>query len=226
MIEQRFEDAGAMVRALAGDIADRLEDGIVERGRASLVVTGGSTPGPLYEALSAIALPWSRVWITLSDERWVAPDDEASNERLVRGRLLRGKAAAAHFIPLKTDDATPAEAVEAVDARVAALPRPFEVVLLGIGEDGHFASLFPGNAALAVGLDAICADNVVAIEAAGAAGASQRLSLTLSALTDSCWIAVMATGEPKLSRLRAPGDTPIAALLGQDRVPVEIFWAP
>jgi 6-phosphogluconolactonase len=176
--------------------------------------------------LSGCDAPWAKTFVTLTDERWVSLRDPVSNERLVRERLLRGRAAAAHFIPLKTDDRTPAEALEAADARIAAMPRPFDAVVLGMGEDGHFASLFPGNTALKVGLDPICADNVVAVTARGAAGSAQRLSLTLSALTDARWIALMLTGKAKLDRLQRPGRTPIAALLKQTRVPIEAFWAP
>ena len=106
------------------------------------------------------------------------------------------------------------------------MPRPFDAVLLGIGEDGHVASLFPGNAALKSGLDPVCAQSVVAVEQRGAAGAAHRLSLTLSALTDARWIALILRGESKRRRLRAPGRTPIAALLKQTSVPIEAFWAP
>jgi 6-phosphogluconolactonase len=224
MIEHCFDDDAALAAALAGEVADRLQDGVVERGHASLVVTGGTSPGPLYDALRRMDVPWASVWITLSDERWVAVNHPASNERLVRERLLAGLEA--HFIPLKTDDETPSAALETIDARIAALPRPFDAVVLGMGEDGHFASLFPGNAALGLGLDAICAENVVAVEAPGAAGSSRRLSLTLSALTDARWIALMIRGQAKLARLRGPAGTPIAALIEQAGARLEVFWAP
>jgi len=225
MIEHAYESEAALVGALCGEICDRLQDGVVERGWASLVVTGGSTPAPLYDALNGCEAPWAKTFVTLSDERWVSPRDPASNEKLIRERLLKGRAARAHFIPLKTDDASPVAALESVDARVAAMPRPFDAVVLGMGEDGHFASLFPGNPALKIGLDAICAESVVAVEAPGAAGSAHRLSLTLSALTDARWIALMIRGEAKLHRLREPARTPIAALLAQEKVPVEVFYA-
>jgi 6-phosphogluconolactonase len=226
MIEHAYESEAALVRALCGEICDRLQDGMVEHGRASLVVTGGSTPGPLYDHLSGCDAPWSKTFITLSDERWLSPHDPASNEWQVRQRLLKGAASQAHFIPLKTDDPTPEGALEAVDARVAAMPRPFDAVVLGMGEDGHFASLFPGNPALKIGLDAICAESVVAVTAPGAAGSPHRLSLTLSALTDARWIALMIRGEAKRHRLRHPRGTPIAALLAQAQAPIEVFWTP
>jgi 6-phosphogluconolactonase len=223
MIERLFDTASQAQLALAGEIADRLEDGAVERGQASLVATGGSTPGGLYAVLSTMAAPWNRVWITLSDERWVPVTDEASNERLVRERLMRGPAAAGHLIGLKTDDPRPAVAVPAADARIAAMPRPFDAVLLGMGADGHIASLFPGASE---GLEPTMGANVVAVEQPGAAETSHRLSLTLATLLDARWIALLIRGEDKLAIARNPGNLPVAALLGQDKVPVEVFWAP
>ena len=223
MIERAFDNAAQLHLALAGEIADRLEDGVVERGQASLVVTGGSTPAGLYDELSMMTVPWKQVWITLSDERWLAADHPDSNERLVRERLLRNRAGAAHLIPLKTDDPTPADALGSVDARIAAMPRPFDAVILGMGEDGHIASLFPGASD---GLDPISGANVVAVDAPGATGSPKRLSLTLAALLDSRWIALLIRGQPKLDRARAPGALPVAALLAQTKVPVELFWAP
>jgi 6-phosphogluconolactonase len=223
MTERLFDTPSELQLALAGEIADRLEDGVVERGQASLVVTGGSTPGGLYDELSMMEIPWRQVWITLSDERWLSSDNAESNERLVRERLLRGRAAAAHLISLKTDDPTPAEALQSIDARIAALPRPFDAVVLGMGADGHVASLFPGAGH---GLDPMSAVNVVAVEAPGAAGSPQRLSLTVSALLDARWIAVLIRGQDKLDVIRRPDGLPIAAVLGQTKVPVEVFWAP
>jgi 6-phosphogluconolactonase len=224
MIERLFEDEAAMVAALAAEIVERIEDGVAARGHASLVLAGGSTPAPLYEALSRSPAPWENVWITLSDERWVGAEAADSNERMLRERLLKDAAAGAHLIPLQTDDPSPRSALGSIDARIAAMPRPFDAVVLGMGEDGHFASLFPGPSSLA-GLDPICAENVIAVEAPGAAGSAHRLSLTLAALTDSRWIALMIRGQPKLRILRQPGETPIAALLAQARAPIEVFWA-
>jgi 6-phosphogluconolactonase len=223
MIERTFDTPAELHLALAGEIADRLEDGVVERGQAGLVVTGGTSPGGLYDELSTMTVPWRQVWITLTDERWLPADHADSNERLIRERLLRGAAAEAHLIPLKTDDATPAEALGSVDARVAAMPRPFDAVVLGMGADGHFASLFPGAAD---GLEPMSWANVVAADVPGAAGSAQRLSLSLSALLDSRWIAVLIRGRQKLDLIRRPDDLPIAAIVGQAKVPVEVFWAP
>jgi 6-phosphogluconolactonase len=226
MTERLYGDEATLVAELAAEILARIEDGVVGRGAASLVVTGGSTPAPLYDALRLEPAAWDRTWVTLSDERWLKAADADSNAHLVRQHLLRGEAARAHFIPLTSDDPSPEEALEIIDARIAALPRPFDAVVLGMGEDGHFASLFPNDPALRLGLDPIASANVVAVDRPGAAGSRHRLSLTLSALTDARWIALMVRGQAKLARLRDPAGTPIAALLEQTRVPVEVFWAP
>lgn len=219
-----------MVSALADEIAGRLKARVAADGEASLVVTGGSTPGALYDALSRRDTAWDQVSLTLTDERWVAADSEASNERLVRERLLRGEAKAARLVPLKTGDATPATAAAGVSKALAAMPRPFEVVILGMGADGHFASLFPGNPGLAQGLAG--STDIIAIEAPGAAGSPSRLSLTLRALLDTRWIVVLVRGDEKLQVLRQAmaGDDsqglPIAAVVHQTGVPVSLFWAP
>ena len=219
--EFAFAGAEAQSAALADRIAGALADG------GAMILTGGTTPGPLYDRLAARDLPWGRVQLTLSDERWVAPDHPDSNERLVRARLLQGLAAAARFIPLKTADAAPGEALATVQARVAAMPRPFACVLLGMGEDGHIASLFPGDAAP----DALDAAGPHLVAAARSPDGTPRLSLTMTALADTRLIAILIRGETKRAVLkdalegRAP-HLPIAALLRQARFPVEVYWAP
>ncbi|CAN5190633.1 6-phosphogluconolactonase [soil metagenome] len=231
-IERLFQDDAALAARLAQDITARLTTAAAARGEASLVATGGSTPGGLYDALNAQSdLPWHRLWVTLTDERWVSPDSPSSNERLVRARLLKGRAAA-RFVPLKTVDSTPAEAEASVNATLAAMPRPFDAVVLGVGPDGHFASLFPGNPALARGLDPAADRRVIAVTADGAAGATARLSMTLRAVLDSRWIAIIIRGEDKLAMVRMAaaepeaGLYPVSAVLAQTKVPVEVFWAP
>lgn len=225
--ELAFEGAGAQALALAAAVADRIRTGVAERGEASLVVTGGSTPGPFYDALSRADLPWDRVRLTLSDERWVAPDDPESNERLVRARLLQGLAAAARLTPLKTPAASPEAALAAVEPAVAALPRPFAAVILGMGEDGHIASLFPGDASPAA-LDAAA---TALVAAARSPAGVPRLSLTMTALTDADAVYLLVRGEGKRALLKdaAAGlrpHLPVSALLRQARGPVAIYWAP
>lgn len=231
-VERLFENAESLVADLADEIADRLRRGIAERGQASFVATGGTTPGALYDRLSQADLPWDRVFITLSDERWVPTAEGASNERLVRERLLQGPASAARLTPLKTGDASPEAAEAKVDAAIRALPRPFDVVLLGMGADLHVASLFPGNPVLPRALAAHGEALACAAEVAQAAGASARMSLTVAALTDARAVILLVRGQDKLDAWRRAlagddvNEAPVRAVIHQDRAPVEFYWAP
>jgi len=230
--ERLWPDEAALAHGLAEAIAAGLTAAVKARGVASLVVTGGSTPGPLYDVLCEAQAPWERVFVTLSDERWVSTEDAASNEHLVRTRLLRGRAERARFVGLKTADAAPEAAVAAVEAAVAALPHPFDVVLLGMGGDGHVASLFPGAAETRAAMDLSAPTLVCAVNSPGADGAAARMSLTFRALRDARWTVLMITGEDKLAvaRRAADGDDavelPVRGVLNGSEPPVEIWWAP
>jgi 6-phosphogluconolactonase len=227
-----FDGAEDMTRVLADLVVARLEAGIGARGHASLVASGGTTPGPLYDALSKRSLPWDKIAVTLSDERWVPPDDARSNEKLLRDRLLRADAEAARLVPLKTDDATPDEGAPAADAAIAALPRPFDLTLLGMGDDGHTASLFPGNAGLDAALDRDALALVRPVHAPGIAPVGERVTLTLRALLDSRLIVVLIRGAEKMAAYRNaragtdPQTAPIRAILHQRMAPVQVFWSP
>jgi 6-phosphogluconolactonase len=226
----RLPDRAELGRRLADDITTRLDAAIAARGRASLVVPGGSTPAPVFDGLSGRDLAWDRVAVTLNDERWVDPTEEGSNERLVRERLLVGRAAAARLLGLKTAHASPTDAIPEVTARLAALPRPFDVMLLGMGADGHTASLFPGSPALQASLGGDGSE-VQAVDAPGARGSAERITLALPALLDSRFIALLITGEDKLETLaRAqagsdPLELPIGAVLQRATTPVHIYWS-
>jgi 6-phosphogluconolactonase len=217
---------------LAGAIVARLAAGVAQRGRGSLVVSGGTTPGSLFDVLARREAPWADVTITLSDERWVDPASERSNENLVRRHLLAASAAAAHFVPLKTPHPRAGEAEGETGARIAALPRPFDVVLLGMGADGHTASLIPGSGGLAGALDQNDPALVRAIEPPAATGMGPRLTLTLRALLDARWIALLIRGDDKRATYRhaLAGDdvleAPVRAILLQGTVPVTVYWSP
>ncbi|WP_205438326.1 6-phosphogluconolactonase [Edwardsiella tarda] len=222
------QGAQALNEQLADDIAACLRQGIAARGQASLVVSGGRTPLGLFACLSQQALDWSRVTITLADERWVAPQDEASNERLVREHLLQGAASAARFIGLKNDAATPFVGAAASEAALAALPRPFDVVILGMGDDGHTASLFPGaeNLFPALAMDS----GRVCMGMTPLTAPLDRITLTLPALLDSRQIYLHLVGDTKRQvYLQAVGgvevnEMPIRAVLQQSRTPVDVYW--
>lgn len=230
--EQIFEVRQDRTNALAIEIAARIAAAVADRGTATLVATGGSTPAPLYDALAQSPAPWDKTTVTLTDERWVDVNDKASNERLVRDHLLVDHAASAWFVGLKTDDATPAQAARAVQQALQGLPHPFDVVVLGMGGDGHFASLFPHASELAAGLAPQSTDLIIPVRREDAAGAAQRLSLTASAILGARWIAILIDGQDKLDicRVALAGDDelalPIRAILNQTSVPVEIWWAP
>lgn len=221
-----YPDAAQASGAAAEAIADWLVAGLAEDDRASFVATGGSTPGEVYDLLSTLPLPWEHVSITLSDERWVAADHPDSNERLLRERLLVGAAAKANFVPLWSDVANAAEAADAADAMVADLA-PFDVVLLGMGDDGHIASLFPGNASLDHGLDLAGGDLVIPVPKGEPAPPQDRLSLTLYALQQSYLILVLIRGETKQRVIEEGEGLPIHALLdAAGETPVRIIWSP
>jgi len=228
----RFPDAAAQVATLTELVAGRLAAAIADRGSASLVCSGGTTPAPLYDALSRRDLDWSRVQVTGSDERWLPPTDPGSIDNLLHTHLLKDRAAGARFVPLKTADAEPEAAEAEVHARVMAMPRPFTIALLGMGPDGHTASLYPGAPGLERALDLSDPALARAVRPVEAAGSSLRMSLTLRALLDSALIVVFFRGEAKLQVYEAalvntdPNVLPVSAVLNQASAPVQVFWAP
>jgi len=228
--EQRFQSAAALVQALAADITGALQAGLAAGRGASFVVPGGRSPVGLFEQLSNADLDWEDVWVTLGDERWVEPSNSASNEHLVREHLLRNAAARANFVGLKNSAADPSRGAAAAWSAIADLPRPFDYMLLGMGDDGHTASLFPESPGLAEALDPSAPPGCVAMVAPQAPRA--RLSLNLRALLDSRRIALLIMGEAKWAtyqraRLRGPIEQmPVRALFHQQNVPVSVYWSP
>ena len=229
--EKRFEHRSAMFDTLAREVTESLAQAIDQRGEATLVVSGGSTPKPLFDLLSGADLDWSKVTVTLADERWVDKAHKDSNGLLIRETLLRDRAAAARFVSLKTEDPSPEQGEPELEDRLQRdLKAPLDFVLLGMGTDGHTASLFPGGDQLARALNAPGGVRCCAIRAPGAPQA--RMTLTAPFLLKSRQIAVLCTGETKarvFSDALAPGpkeDLPIRAILRQGRTPVTFYWAP
>jgi 6-phosphogluconolactonase len=227
---KRFGSAHALESEVAGDIAVQLARAIAARGQASLLVSGGHSPAGLFEQLRAQALDWSRVSIALIDERWVEPTDLGSNERMVREALLRDGAAAARFFGLKNPAPSPDLGATAAWSASAHVPRPVDLTVLGMGDDGHTASLFPGSPNLKRALDLDAPEGYIGMWSPSAPHA--RLSLNLRALLDSRRILIFLLGEAKWRTYAAacgPGpveEMPVRAVLRQERVPVEVVWAP
>jgi 6-phosphogluconolactonase len=225
----RHADLAALARSLCAWTQDLLLEGITKRGQASLVVPGGRTPAPWFDLLSQADIAWNRVRVALTDERWVDVGDIASNERLVRERLVRDKAATAVLSGLRNDAATAAAGAHAAWYSLQAVQRPFDLVVLGMGEDGHVASLFPGDAASLRGLDATQPPGCLAVQAA--AEPRERISLNLTALLQTRQLALLVTGDAKLALIDAQqhghgAALPVHALLQQRIAPLSIWWSP
>jgi len=226
---QNFAAPPALAAAFAAWTAERLADAIEQRGVALLVVSGGTTPLRYFHALASQPIDWSRVAITLADERRVADDDARSNARLVREALLRDRAAAAQFSPLADARLNADQELAAANARVAALPSPADLVVLGMGLDGHTASWFPGAEGLADAIDAGARALVAPIRAPGAP--EPRLTLTGHVILRARALALQIEGAAKaetLARALADGpveDMPIRAVLRQAASRLTIFYA-
>ncbi len=227
--EYLFETSEQLATALALSIADDLRAAIAARGKASLVVSGGRTPAQMFAALAQQDLAWNKVWITLADERWVDAHHADSNEALVRRTLLQHHAAAAHFVPLKNSALTAKAGEAECEKKLAAMPRPFDVVVLGMGDDGHFASLFPQAPQLSNGLDPANKHLCIAVDPITAPHA--RMSLTLSALLASRRIVMQLVGEGKWQVYQralqdgAEKTLPIRSVLQQTKTPVEVYFS-
>ncbi|ARS51841.1 6-phosphogluconolactonase [Kushneria konosiri] len=221
-------DADARTRVahdLAISVAGALREDLAQQARVTLVLSGGSTPKPFMQALSRMELPWSRVDITLADERWVPTDHDDSNDRFVRAHMLINAAAEARFQPLVNDETTPEAGVEEVAQRLAALTWPASVVVLGMGGDGHTASLFPDSPELGKGLES---DALVVAAHAPSVG-QPRISLTRNRLMQSRRRYLHLNGADKkavLASAMAGSDQhelPIRAFLD---APLALYWAP
>lgn len=219
---KEYPDREMLALSLADRIASQLAQHLRGNDRATLCVPGGTSPVQVFETLSGADLEWDRITVVLGDERWVDGDHKRSNSRLLRRHLLRDRAAAASYIDLYTGDATPDKATAALSDRLAPLT-PLTVVLLGMGNDMHTASLFPGADHLQAAM-AADAPPVMAIRADGAE--EPRITLTRPVLADALNIHVLIMGPEKREALdRAqksdPMEAPIRAFLDD----ATVHWA-
>lgn len=225
----RFSGNATLGPQLAARVAGDLRAALAVRTRATLAVSGGSTPVPFFQALAKERLDWHRVIVAPVDERWVSETHPDSNAGLIRRHLLQDAAAAAVFVGMHTHAATPFEAEALVGRRFAAFADGIDVVVLGMGEDGHTASFFPDAETLARALDPQAEALCVAVRPPQAA--HDRMSLTLSALLRARHAYLHITGEAKwavLEAARAACDTgrwPICALLQAPGFNLDIYYA-
>lgn len=226
----RFENSEILAKQLADDVGRRLQRRVDEKGRACLAVSGGKTPIEFFRALAQLELPWSRILITLVDERWVPDTDEASNAALVREYLLRGKAAAAYFLPLWNRASTPAAGFMECENRLHEQILRMDVAVFGMGLDGHTASWFPGSAALPSCLDE--GGSAWCCPVSDAHITPPRMTLTWSCLRQCQHVFLHIEGEDKNQVLREASaqvgadrwaDMPVRRLLAQSDVPLSVF---
>jgi 6-phosphogluconolactonase len=233
--EYLFNDRSELLTQLAADCQAYLAQALTDNGKATFLVSGGSTPAPLYEALSLADLDWANIHVALVDERWVDKEHSASNEALIYRTLLINNAANAPFTGMKTAAARALDGCTETEAKYRALPRPFTVAILGMGNDGHTASLFPHAEGLSVALAAHSEQLTAAIIAkqSDVTGPNiERLTLTLAGLLQTQHLIILLTGAEKLAVFRAAlaggpvADMPVRAVLQQNKVPVDLYWAP
>lgn len=223
-----FENTSALDIELAEMVVAMLAADIESKGAASLVVSGGRTPMDFFHLLSEQSLDWSAVTVTLADERWVDNDHKDSNEKLVRENLLINEAHQAQFVSLK-NSATDAVDGEAECEQALAAIDQFTLVILGMGDDGHTASLFPATEALALGLDMSSGRTAIAVTPTAAP--HQRMSMTLPRLLNTQQIVIHISGAGKQDLLQAAksgddiAELPIRAILNQQVAPLSIYWA-
>lgn len=223
-----FPDRATLMTAAADRLETALREGLEARGDACAALSGGATPEAAYRALAARDLPWPKISFGLVDERFVPPDHPASNEALLRRSLAPALAAGATLLPLFSAACTPAEAAQRADARYQTLH--FDIALMGMGADGHTASWFAGAEGLNEALDPASARAVVAVRAPQAAGAADRLTLTLGAVARAEHVLLLVTGEEKRRRLQSAladsGDAAPVAALCRAAPSIVILWAP
>ncbi|MBY6089832.1 6-phosphogluconolactonase [Maritimibacter alkaliphilus] len=209
-----YPDRDLLALSLADTIASELTAALRHEDRVTLAVPGGTSPGPVFDALCDVALDWSRVDVVLSDERWVPVDSPRSNTRLVRERLMVNRAAAATLLPLYQPVDTPEEALEALSDSLK--PHlPLTVLLLGMGTDMHTASLFPGADRLEEGLSSK-APLLLPMRAEGAG--EPRITMTAPVLQGAMSTHLLIMGAEKKAAMEAarklpPFKAPVAAIL-------------
>ena len=222
-----FDSRDALAEKLADDVCEQLHAAIAKRGEATLVVSGGSTPTPFFKALRARDLSWKQIKVLVADERWVMPDHDDSNEKLVREHLQPESIIS--LAPMMADENLHDGAVR-IEHQLKAMTNPFDVVILGMGEDGHTASLFPNHVVLEEGLNLQTSHASLPVEDSPKPP-PQRITLTAKRLMNCENLILHITGDAKKSVYETALQTddvkqyPIAALLKNTNPQPTIYWA-
>lgn len=231
---KQFANRETLYETVSSALYSELNLALEKHDSAGFVVPGGRTPVAVLQRISTMALPWSKITVTLTDERWVEPLHQASNEGMVRQSLLQNSARSARFIPIYTGDETPEQAEVICSNRLAAFPWHNMICMSGMGTDGHIASLFPHNKGLerAINLQEkrICVAQTP--EPLPQQAPYQRMTLTLPALLSAHKIYLVIVGKEKLETLERAeqGDDvhemPVRGILRQAITEVQVYWAP
>ncbi len=231
--EFRFDDRESMLDALYRVMLGDLENALAERAAATLLLSGGSTPAPLYRRLAQAPLAWSAVQVALVDERWVDKNSDHSNERLIRETLLTANGAAASFIGMKNNHPTPFSGEAECNLAYTQLHRPFDIALLGMGPDGHTASLFPLAQGLEEALDKQLHCAAIRARRSEVTGDRlERMTMTPWGLLQSRKLILLISGDEKWRIYREARQNgasvvlPVSFFIDQDRVPLEVYWSP
>lgn len=224
-----FKERKELDEALADKVASLLEQAISTKGRASIAVSGGSTPKGFFLALSQKSLAWEKVTITLADERWVEASSDASNTTLVKENLLINKASKAKFFELKLAGELNASAISQLNTAAEADLLPLDVLILGMGEDGHTASIFPCSEQINDALNLENKNQVIKVIPKTAP--HERISFTYRSLIESHQIFLHICGQSKkdvLALANSHSDItkmPIRAFLNHSNIEAQIYWA-
>jgi len=226
---RQFSGRGPLAKALADAVMRRLQAAVDQRGIACLAVSGGSTPAMFFGLLSERPFAWDKVRITLVDERWVPEDDARSNALMVKTLLLQNQAAAATFVPLHNAAATPELGVRETKRMAGGIAENLDVAILGMGTDGHTASLFPAGDRLTEAVDPRCRALFLAMNAPGLD--TPRITMTAPVLLNARALFLHIEGTEKRAVLdKALQDGPVAempirALINHPEKSVSVFWA-
>lgn len=223
---REFDNPQQLAETLAANVAEQLRTAIAANGLATLVVSGGRSPVAFFQSLAVQPLDWSKVVVSLADERWVPVEHADSNAGLLQRFLLQGPAAEARFVGLYNAAESLDAAALAADQALAELP-PIDVLILGMGDDGHTASLFPNSPNLSEALDLNSARRCLPMLAPTVP--HQRLTLTRQLLASARRPILSVSGQAKLDTLRAAlagddlAEMPVRAFLDSS---LEIYWCP